>query len=518
VNVFEHLVFTMMEGSSVGSVRFSSSVLSADLEDVLGPSQTCILPAGGGMGSSWSLSSGVPGKGAPAGSVLAPMVPTPSPSAENAGTVTAKVTLSDCLVCSGCVTTAETVLLQTHSVDQARDALLTASMVVVSLSRQSVASLAAAWRISMDRAARRIACMLRDRCGVHAVVTVDQARQLALDETFREFSRCIKNENDSVSEPRRPVLCTSCPGFVLLAEKSESDPTLLSHLSRVKSPQAIVGTLVKRVLPGSMLWRKSFESLEPLRHVHIAVMPCYDKKLEAARGELRCGEPAVAETDIVLTSSELLEFLRSYIPNPELFTDESPLDDLWRGPGALSSPFERELPLPGSPSGGYAAYLLDRLYQECIQQGRIVFRTPFESVRGNVDLLEASIRDGDGNPLYTFATAYGFRNVRNIMRKVKGGNCSYDYIEIMSCPGGCTNGGGQLLSREGAGIGAARKQLNEINELYSSSSIVSPKPSSQGSLTAIPSNEADGEGHQNSMYQTSFRVLPKRSVATSMSW
>ena len=47
-----------------------------------------------------------------------------------------------------------------------------------------------------------------------------------------------------------------------------------------------------------------------------------------------------------------------------------------------------------------------------------------------------------------FAQAYGFRNIQNVMRKIKQGKCDYDYVELMACPSGCTNGGGQVKLKQ----------------------------------------------------------------------
>ena len=67
----------------------------------------------------------------------------------------------------------------------------------------------------------------------------------------------------------------------------------------------------------------------------------------------------------------------------------------------------------------------------------------------NKDLMEVSLKsvpraDGSQLTLLTFAQAYGFRNIQNVMRKIKQGKCQYDYVELMACPSGCVNGGGQV--------------------------------------------------------------------------
>jgi iron only hydrogenase large subunit-like protein len=72
-----------------------------------------------------------------------------------------------------------------------------------------------------------------------------------------------------------------------------------------------------------------------------------------------------------------------------------------------------------------------------------------EYVQGkNKDLREVTLKNSEGGPLLKFAQAYGFRNIQNIMRKIKQGKCDYDYVEIMACPNGCVNGGGQVKLKD----------------------------------------------------------------------
>lgn len=62
----------------------------------------------------------------------------------------------------------------------------------------------------------------------------------------------------------------------------------------------------------------------------------------------------------------------------------------------------------------------------------------------NADVKEYFLQDDQGRILLRFASAYGFRNIQNIVRKVKTGKSNYHFVEVMACPGGCINGGGQL--------------------------------------------------------------------------
>jgi len=102
-------------------------------------------------------------------------------------------------------------------------------------------------------------------------------------------------------------------------------------------------------------------------------------------------------------------------------------------------------------SNGYLEYVFRRAQRELFDASQVKLvedDQPLEYIQGkNKDLKEVVLRtkptDGsDGITLLKFAQAYGFRNIQNIMRKIKQGKCDYDYVELMACPSGCTNGGG----------------------------------------------------------------------------
>ena len=81
----------------------------------------------------------------------------------------------------------------------------------------------------------------------------------------------------------------------------------------------------------------------------------------------------------------------------------------------------------------------------------------------NADLQEVSL-DCGGGAVLRGALAYGFRNIQNFVRKLKARQCPYDFVEVMACPGGCLNGGGQV--RVGAGLGAVQRRLEVLDALY----------------------------------------------------
>ena len=184
-----------------------------------------------------------------------------------------KVSLSDCLACSGCITSAETVLLEAQSVDEFKQQVAACAqsggrrVTVVSVAPQSRASLAHAAGLSALDAAKRLTGFFKSM-GVVAVFDTTAARDFSLLEAGEEFVerfRASRRSRDAGSgsnqkpkpkpkpKPKSkptpnqnplPVLASACPGWVCYAEKQS--PGVLPHISNVKSPQQVMGTIVKR--------------------------------------------------------------------------------------------------------------------------------------------------------------------------------------------------------------------------------------------------------------------------------
>lgn len=251
-------------------MAFSGAVKLTDLDDFLTPSQSCVKPL---------------------------MQPNLIKATAKA---TATVSLSDCLACTGCVTSAETVLLQEQSLPKVVEAL-GRGRVVVSLSEQSVVSLAYGRKLSIGETFGRLRAILQSK-GVSEVRDMQQARDLAIQASLQEFLDRF---------PRgQPLVCAECPGWVCYAEK-KADPTVLPMLSTVKSPLLVQDHLVKSADPGC---------------THICVLPCYDKKLESHR---------VSAGPVVLTTKELEDWVRLddwSTPCPEV-----PIDITTPGYNNLSS-------------------------------------------------------------------------------------------------------------------------------------------------------------------------------------
>lgn len=93
----------------------------------------------------------------------------------------------------------------------------------------------------------------------------------------------------------------------------------------------------------------------------------------------------------------------------------------------------------------------------------------------NADFTEYTLKSSEGKPLLRFASAYGFRNIQNVVRKVKNNKCAYHFVEVMACPGGCINGGGQIpVPAEETNL-TAKDWISHVDNIYRSVEGVRPE-------------------------------------------
>lgn len=451
----------------------------------------------------------------------------------------AQISLTDCLACSGCVTSAEAVLVQLQSHNEVLSTLDTyksldaaslaqngtngvanghrhvngcdghhaeGKLFVASVSPQARASLAAVFSVSEQEAGNMITQLLGGPSGVRAgghqgsgftwVIDTNVVREACLVAAADEVATALSPETSKTpakpgsegaidTTPKGPILTSACPGWICYAEKTH--PYVLPHLSRLKSPQALTGTLLKSVLSARY-------NIAPSQIWHLAIMPCFDKKLEASRSELTSAawlpssspEP-VRDVDCVITARELLSLASarniafSQLPRTALphtpFPD--PTLDAFLFP---SSSLARAQPRDAGSSGGYLYHIL-RTYQTA-HPGSVI-----SIARGrNADVVEYTLSSGD-DVIIRMARFYGFRNIQNLVRRLKPAKASrlpggktgavrrppgskakeekeYAYVEVMACPGGCTNGGGQVKVTEVEEVRALerRGEQGEVQE------------------------------------------------------
>ena len=251
--------------------------------------------------------------------------------------------------------------------------------------------------------------------GAEYVFDTSFSRDFSLLEMCYEFI-------DHYNSKNLPILSSSCPGFICYAEKTT--PEILPNISKVKSPQQIMGTLVKRYFA-------SKTNLKSSEIYHVSIMPCYDKKLEASREDFILND--INEVDCVLTSSEIFSLFEEKKIKFNELTNTKP-DKIFNNLNEDGN----FLGISGG-SGGYLETIFKFASKELfnIDVKEIIYK-----IGRNKDYKETSLIINDKKVL-TFCQAYGFRNLQNIVKKMKR-KIQFDFCEIMACPSGCVNGGGQV--------------------------------------------------------------------------
>lgn len=364
------------------------------------------------------------------------------------------------------------------------------------------------------------------------VVDTNAMREAALilgaDEVLASLPRTSLNEH-STSRPtpstplKTPILTSACPGWICYAEKTH--PHVLPHLSRLKSPQALTGTLLKTVLSRQL-------HIRPDQIWHVAIMPCFDKKLEASREELTdiywrpssssippSAHAPVRDTDCVITARELLMLAdtrgisfpslpRTPLPNRTPFPDRTLASFLFP-PHSPSKRHPLAQTSEAGTSGGYLSHIL-------ATQLSLHPSSTLTSTRGrNADVTDYTITSPNGSTLFRAARYYGFRNIQNLVRKLRPprtarsrmpgarampakekekGGLDYAYVEVMACPGGCTNGGGQIKGADVRENVSQKEWLGKVDEAYFSSTSSESEGEDVEMRDAEPQRPWDGIG------------------------
>ena len=337
----------------------------------------------------------------------------------------AKITLADCLACSGCVTTAESVLVEAQSVAEFKRVLNRSEnrpkMVVVSISPCSM---------TMTQVYYRLNTLFTCYYEASYVFDITHAREIALIESATEFVETFRTKPSNL-----PLLASACPGWICYAEKNSSSD-VLQHISTVKSPQQIMGSLVK-----SKICAMS-PHLSPSEIYHVTLMPCWDKKLEASRPDFYSDIYRSHDVDLVLTSIELPQLLSEAGLGQFESLPETPITNrLFNALAETGVEGQESVVGVAGSSGSFAEFIFKHAAQTLFNEeiGTVELKT---LVRPKGVKEVKLIRNGE--TLLSFATAYGFSNIANVVKQVKQGNSKYQYIEVMACPSGCLNGGGQL--------------------------------------------------------------------------
>ena len=322
---------------------------------------------------------------------------------------------TNCLLCGQCVAACPVAALQeVPHIDRVKAALADPE-------KHVIVAMAPAVRTSMGELFKmgygvdvtgKIYTALR-QLGFDKIFDINFGADMTIMEEATELLERIKNNGPF------PMFTSCCPGWVRQAENYY--PQLLGNLSSAKSPQQIFGSATKTYYP-------EISGIDPKNIFTVTVMPCTAKKYEADRPEMEIN--GVREIDATITTRELAKLIKDAKINFAQLEDgeADPAMGEYTGAGTIF----------GATGGVMEAAI--RSAKEFAEKKELE-NVDYVEVRGLKGVKEATIEIA-GNE-YNVAVINGSKNLAEFINSGKIDEKQYHFIEVMACPGGCVNGGGQ---------------------------------------------------------------------------
>ena len=268
--------------------------------------------------------------------------------------------------------------------------------------------------------------------GFDLVFDTNFSADLTIMEEAHEFvERLSKGEN-------LPLFTSCCPAWVRYLETQH--PDMLNHLSSCKSPQGMLSPILRELVP------RYFEGFSEENINIVSIMPCTAKKVEAKRAQLRRNDKF--ETDIVLTTQELAQMIKSAgidFKSLEPVEGDSPFAQ-YSGAGTIFG-----------ASGGVAEAAVRTAYE--FVTGEPLSDLDIKGMRGvdkNHRCKDVEL-DIKGNKVKVRVVST-LKEAEKSLKEIKEGKADFQMLEVMACPGGCINGGGQPRSCDDSHIKEKRAQ------------------------------------------------------------
>lgn len=255
------------------------------------------------------------------------------------------------------------------------------------------------------------------RIGFDGVYDTDLGADLTIMEEGTEFIQRLQNGGTL------PMITSCSPGWIKFCEYYY--PEFIDNLSSCKSPQQMFGAIAKT-------WYAEKKGLDPKDIFVVSVMPCTAKKFEIGRDDQDAAGEGIPDVDVALTTRELAKMIDRAGINFALLPDEEFDAPLGASTGAAV--------IFGATGGVMEAALRTAVE---VLTGEELGSVEFKEVRGTQGIKEATYQVGD-TPVKV-AVCSGLANARELLDRVKNGEADYHFIEVMGCPGGCVNGGGQPI-------------------------------------------------------------------------
>ena len=327
---------------------------------------------------------------------------------------------SECTLCGQCITHCPTgALRERDDTYKAFEALADPEKVTVV---QVAPAVRTAWGeelgLNAEEASEGKMVAALKRIGFDYVFDTNFAADLTIMEEGNELLERLGNSRKYAW----PMFTSCCPGWVSFVSKKY--PEYLRNLSTAKSPQQMFGAMAKTYFAQK-------KGIDPNNICCISIMPCVSKKREASLSYMKSAG-AGQDVDIVLTTREFVRMIRAEHINTRFLKEQafdSPLGES-TGAGVIFG-----------VTGGVMEAALRTAY--AVVEGKNPEADAFRAVRGRDGRREADFTLGD-QTLHT-CTVSGLANAEKLMEDIKAGRVSYDFVEVMACPGGCVGGGGQPI-------------------------------------------------------------------------
>lgn len=259
----------------------------------------------------------------------------------------------------------------------------------------------------------------------------------AADMTIMEEGSEFLTRLDEIRKSGLPMFTSCCPGWLRFIKLEF--PNLVSRLSSAKSPQGMFGALAKSYCAEIL-------KVPEEKIFNVSIMPCLAKKDEATLDNYH-------DIDAVLTTRELDRLLTATMISPKNIEEaefDSPLG-IGTGAGVIFG-----------VTGGVMEAALRSAY--FLVNKKNPDADTFKDVRGLDGYKEATFDFGNGVEVKV-AVVHSLSNARKLINRILKGQARYDFVEVMACPGGCINGGGQIINLEGSDLQARSDVLYGLDRI-----------------------------------------------------
>ncbi len=351
-------------------------------------------------------------------------------------TMSRDLNFSSCIGCGQCVLVCPTSALNERSnIDEVIDSLNNSALIpIVQIAPSIQVSVAEEFGMKIGKDLNGVINATLKKIGFKYVFDTAMAADIAIIEIASEL---LKRSQGS---SKRPLISACCPAWVKFVEQFY--PNSLHLLSTVKSPQQILGSLIKtHFAPQS--------DINPSGIYSVSLMPCLAKKFEAQRDEMT--SKGVSDVDTVLTTRELIRLIKLFgidIQNVNSQSADSPF--------SVRSSAGKLFGVAGGSSEGVMRTLYNMITGSELSNYKI------SDFRSSSSIREVKFSVGDKE--FTFIVVSGLKDIHRLMAGIEDGSIVADYVEVMACPGGCVSGGGQPFAVEGKDVRLRAKSIYETDE------------------------------------------------------